>query len=137
MKKTSFHYERREFIFASLAMGLSSTLSSRALAEILREIYPDQTTLSGSLFAAQLEIQFQHLFAGKTNPEQFLKEMEKRYRELAVKNYFLEDIKLKKQKDTLSVYKSKDKQGHKIKIQLYYIPPGEAHPPHAHTDQIS
>jgi hypothetical protein len=84
---------------------------------------------------------FLKLISGSIDADGFLHEVKKRYADLDVGaelHQFIQDEK--SASETLTLHKTKvkvDGRKSKLKLQLFFLPAGTAHPPHAHSGLVS
>lgn len=127
---------RRRFILLSSIVGLAAIVSPYAVPRLLRRF-----GLGFDLYRGPLVSKTDDLLGGlerrEVNPEQFVSEVHQRFNEIDLEAEFNEWLdEPADHRGTRQLYTKWDATGHR-QLMLFYIPPRNAHPPHAHHDVIS
>ena len=131
------HSNRRDFLFLSVALGLSGLTSPYALARNMKKLGLDSTNgYKGSLIARVQEL-LDRLDRGEITAEAFITELGKHYGEMDLLKEFHTWIESPHQPNEMKDIFWKETPHHGHGIALFFVAPRSSHPPHAHHDLMS
>jgi hypothetical protein len=132
-----FKMKRRDFLGLSILLGLATSTPIRGLSGFAWAFQNDNL-YDGKLVELVNQL-FRDVVSGALSEEQFLIEVRKRYSDIDVKAE-LEPFLHVQNQEILQIHKTKmrvDGQKVHLKLQLFFLGAGQAHPPHAHDGLVS
>jgi hypothetical protein len=128
--------DRRDFVILSVSLGLCALASPYALAENLKKLGLNSDEYHGQLIS-KLDTLFGRLDRREITAEGFVTELDKRFDEIDLEAEFNTWIQESHKDNEMKKIFRRKMNKHSPEIQLFFIAPGSAHPPHAHHDLMS